>query len=176
MLDSERKELEQLKQEYPELVSLPMPALPKDERDKAIVAMTAAGAGPSMISEALDIARKTVYNVLRKDENKKVVQIIRDAAKTHAVAGSFKLQKKYLEALDTLPVTKDTAATHQRIAAAFAILDKAAALAAGEATERTESKVISINLTEKREMVEQLRAARELRSEREGPIIDITPS
>lgn len=141
--------------------------LPKEERDKAAIALRAAGATYNQIAEALDLNPQTVGKILNKEENKRIVQLVRETSKLEAITGGLVVQRRYMDAMAALPVDAKHAGAHAQLAKAFAtILDKAA-LAAGEATERTESRTIAITLDERRILWERLKESQDLNRERE---------
>jgi len=141
--------------------------LPKEERDKAAVALRAAGATFDQIAEALDISKSTVSAILNKEENKRIVQLVRETSKMEAITGGLVVQRRYMDAMAALPIDAKHAGAHAQLAKAFATIFDKAALAAGEATERTESRTIAITLDERRILWERLKEAQELRNERE---------
>jgi len=141
--------------------------LPKEERDKAAIALRAAGATYGQIATALDLNPGTIRNILNKEENKRVVQLVRETSKMEAITGGLFVQRRYLDALAALPVDAKHAGAHAQLAKAFATIFDKAALAAGEATERTESRTIAITLDERRVLWEKLKESQGLRNARE---------
>lgn len=165
--DELRKEL--IDARNSELSSIP-PLDPgdKQQRDTAIVALRVAGLSLSDIAHELGISPGTAGAVLKHDENRAVMRLVRDAAKVEAVVQGFRIQRRYLDKLETLPIDRAHAGVHSQIANAYGKIFDKAALAAGEATERTESKTIALNIDMKKEMFEALRDAQEMRFAREA--------
>lgn len=148
--------------------SYPPPVEWEDERkDIAVIALRAGGATYDQIMEHLGISRSKVSSLLKRQENLELMRMIRDVQKVEAVANGLALQRRYLDTLRTMPLDKDHAAAHRNIVAAFATLYDKAAHAAGEATERVESRSIAINIDMKQAMLEQLRESQERVRERE---------
>lgn len=142
-------------------------SLDLEGRQKVAVVLRAAGLGLDAICQALDIPRNQVNALLRKEENQKIIGLVREVQKQELVVNGLQLQRKYLETLLNLPASPGTAAAHASLVKALATLYDKTALAAGEATERVESRTISITLDEKRVMWEQLKEAQEMRFARE---------
>ena len=167
--EEKEKFLASYKEKEAELAALAVipSELPKEERDKAAVALRSAGATFQQIAEALDLSMSTVNNILNKVENKRIVQLVRETSKLEAITGGLVVQRRYMDAMASLPVDAKHAGAHAQLAKAFATIIDKAALAAGEATERTESRTIANTLDERRVLWEKLRDSEELRNERE---------
>lgn len=142
--------------------------LSKEERDTVVLALRSAGATLETIASALGISSHTVGSILKRDDNQKIMAFVREIAKVEAVTNGLLLQRRYMDALRYLPLDRDHAAAHAQFAKAFATIFDKAALAAGEATDRTESRTIAINLKDREEALEVLRAAQEMRRDREA--------
>ena len=144
------------------------------DKEKAAVALRAAGATFDTICDMLDLPHNRVRNLMRSDETKRIMQVVREAAKLEAVTQGLVLQRRYLDTLSRTPIDRDHAHVHAQITKAFATIFDKAALASGEATERTETKSITITLDAKRELLEQLLESRRMRDDRESIAADFT--
>lgn len=142
--------------------------LSEDEKDAAAIALRAAGATYTTITNSLGLTPNHIKNLMKRDETRKIMQIVRDAAKMEAVVQGFVLQRKYLDALEAMPVDARHAGAHASIVKAFSTLFDKAALAAGEATDRTETRTIAITLDAKKELLDALLEAQETRLDREA--------
>ena len=152
-----------------ELSSIPpLDPTDKQQRDTAIVALRVAGLSLSDIAHELGISPGTAGSILKQDENRAVMHLVRNAAKLEAVVQGLRIQRRYLDKLETLPIDRAHAGVHSQIATAYGKIYDKAALAAGEATERTETKTIALTLDMKKEMFEALRDAQEIRFAREA--------
>ncbi len=151
-----------------ELASIPeVDTTDKQQRDTAVVALRVAGLSLVAIADELGISPGTVGSILKQDENRAIMRMVRDTAKLEAVVQGLRIQRRYLDKLETMPIDRANAGVHGQIANAFGKIFDKAALAAGEATERTETKTIALNIDMKREMLEALRESQEIRFERE---------
>ena len=155
-----------------ELALIPLES--DDSKEKAAVALRAAGATYDTICEMLDLPKNRVQSLMRSDETKRIMQVVREAAKLEAVTQGLVLQRRYLDTLSRTPIDRDHAHVHAQITKAFATIFDKAALAAGEATERSESKTITITLDAKRELLEQLLESRRMRDDREAVAAEFT--
>jgi hypothetical protein len=144
------------------------------DKEKAAIALRAAGATYDTICEALDLPKNRVRNLMQSEESKRIMQVVREAAKLEAVTQGLVLQRKYLDTLARTPVDRDHAHVHAQITKAFATIFDKAALAAGEATERSETKSITITLDAKRELLEQLLESRRMQGDREAIAAEFT--
>jgi len=140
----------------------------KEDMEVAVLALRAAGATVDKVADALGISPSTAQKILRREDSQKVMALVREVSKVEAVTNGLLLQRRYMDALRRLPLDRDHANAHRQLAAAFATIFDKAALAAGEATERTESKVLAITLDERRLLRDQLRDSQELRIARES--------
>lgn len=147
-------------------------ALDGEDKQKVAVVLRAAGLPLARICEALDIPQSEVTAILRKDESQKILTFVRSVQKQELVVNGLVLQRKYLESLLSMPASPSTAAAHGQLVKALATLYDKSALAAGEATDRIETRNININLDEKRAMWEQLRQSQEMRLERDTIAIE----
>ncbi len=166
VLNQEREAAEQ------EIALVPLESA--DAKEKAAVALRAAGATFETICEMLDLPFNRVRTLMRSSETKRIMQVVREAAKLEAVTQGLVLQRRYLDTLARTPVDRDHAHVHAQITKAFATIYDKAALAAGEATERTETKSITITLDAKRELLEQLLESRRMRDDREAVAAEFT--
>jgi hypothetical protein len=144
------------------------------DKEKAAVALRAAGATFDTICDMLDLPHNRVRNLMRSDETKRIMQVVREAAKLEAVTQGLVLQRRYLDTLSRTPIDRDHAHVHAQITKAFATIFDKAALASGEATERTETKSITITLDAKRELLEQLLESRRMQGDREAIAAEFT--
>src|SRR5574337_309103 len=112
------------------------------DKETTAIALRAAGATLKTICEALDLPYSKVSSLMRRDETQRIMQVVREAAKIEMVTQSLVLQRKYLDTLARTPIDRDHANVHAQITKAAATLFDKAALAAGEATERSESREI----------------------------------
>jgi len=142
--------------------------LSEDEKDSAAIALRAGGASYKTITEALGLAPYHLKNLMKRDETRKIMQIVRDAAKIEAVVQGFKLQRKYLDALEEMPVTTRTAGAHGSIVKAYSTLFDKGALAAGEATGITETRTIALTIDARKELLDALLGSQEMRLDREA--------
>lgn len=155
-----------------ELALIPLES--DDAKEKAAIALRAAGATYATICEALELSPNRVRSLMRADESKRIIQVVREASKLELVTQELLLQRKYLDTLVRTPVDRDHAHVHAQITKALATIYDKAALAAGEATERSETKNITITLDAKRELLEQLLESRRMRDDREAVAAEFT--
>lgn len=142
--------------------------LSEQEKDAAAIALRAAGATYATITNSLGLSETHIRNLMKRDETRKIMQVVREAAKLEAVVQGFVLQRKYLDALESMPVDARHAGAHASIVKAFATLFDKAALAAGEATDRVETRSIAITLDAKKELLDALLGSQEMRLDREA--------
>jgi lambda repressor-like predicted transcriptional regulator len=129
--------------------------------------LKATGLSLREISEALGINVNAVSRALRAPEAQDIVAAIREVAKQEIVANALQMQRNILEGALTMPVDRDHAGAHSQLATALKTHYMTAAHAAGEATERTEAKVLSLTLDERKDALKKLHESRGRKASRE---------
>ncbi len=119
------------------------------------------------IGEALGINFTAVAKTLKTPEAQEIVAAIREVAKQEIVANALLMQRKILAGAAEMPVDRDHAGAHSQLATALKTHYMTAAHAAGEATERTEAKVLSLTLDERKAALQKLHESRGRKALRE---------